>query len=124
MEIPNNKFQYMTHVPDRRMVDKLHTSLGAAKNGISGAGGPGKLYKLIDNEWVLILEETGAPYSWQVDKIQERAYQNQRRIASNRERAKKEYTAQAEKAAEYLPESDRYLFVLGYVAALMRQWDA
>lgn len=124
MEIPNNTFRYMTHVPRRRVVDKLHTSLGAAKNGINGTGGPGKIYELVDNEWVLLLDETGRPYSWQVDKIREKADKNQRRIATNRERAVREYIQKADTLAKTHREDIREAFVLGYVTALMEQWDA
>lgn len=69
MNAPNTTFPYLTRARGRNVYEKLHKTLGAAKNGINGTGGAGQIYEWVDGGWNLLYDETGRPYSWQVAGI-------------------------------------------------------
>lgn len=124
---PSTSFPYLTRVPGRNRLEKLHTNLGAAKNAVNGTGGPGKIFKWVDGDWELLYDETGYPYSWQVKPLADKKAKEEEAIEKNRQRyldevAMPEAKAILEKDHPRIP--DPWSFILGYCAALMRSWDA
>lgn len=53
---------YLSIIPDRRPIQKLHANVGHAKNAINGRGGPHgalvpmQVYEYVDNDWVLLYD--------------------------------------------------------------------
>lgn len=124
---PSTSFPYLTRVPGRNRLEKLHTNLGAAKNAINGTRGPGKIYKWVDGDWTLLYDETGYPYSWQVKPLADKKAKEEAAIEENRARYINEKAIPEAKAAlekQDHPTPDEYSFISGYTAALMRSWDA
>lgn len=126
MNAPSTTFPYLTRARGRNVYEKLHKTLGAAKNGINGTGGAGQIYEWVDGGWNLLYDETGRPYSWQVAGIAKEKENTEKAIAANRERASDLYWREATDFLErghahpIFPDSFRE----GYVAAKIAIWDA
>lgn len=67
---PYKEYLWRTVCPNRNVTDKVHNSLGAAKNAITGSfpdadSIKGYLYELVDGSWVLIHTATASnPKPW------------------------------------------------------------
>ena len=126
MNAPSTTFPYLTRARGRNVYEKLHKTLGAAKNGINGTGGAGQIYEWVDGGWNLLYDETGRPYSWQVAGIAKEKENTEKAIGINRQRALDRYWEDAASVLEkrdappHCPNS----FKEGYVAAKMAAWDA
>lgn len=116
-------YRFRTECRNRNNYEKLHTTLGHAKNAINGAGG-GRIFEWIDNEWKLLYDVRSLPAPWQIEAIEKKRKADQARIDKNREKAEQ---AAIKLATQVWDESHskthKSSFVEGFVASTMVQWD-
>lgn len=106
------------------MYEKLHKTLGAAKNAINGTRGPGQIFEWVDGGWKLLYDETGYPYSWQKAGIAKEKENTEKAIRDNRQRAIDRYWDEAASLLENTTPNCPDSFKQGYAAAKIEMWDA